>query len=88
MSQRFEDRCIVVTGGASGIGEACARRLASEGSRIVVADIAIDANANYFLEISVAIIDRISDACAARNCELVVMAFGKFIRPASRDMQL
>ena len=52
------------------------------------ADITIDANANYFLEISVAIIDRISDACAARNCELVVMAFGKFIRPASRDMQL
>ena len=43
MSQRFEDRCIVVTGGASGIGEACARRFASEGARIVVADIAIDA---------------------------------------------
>ena len=30
----------IVTGGASGIGEACARQLAAAGSRVVVADIA------------------------------------------------
>lgn len=35
----FTDKVCVVTGGASGIGEAMVRELASEGARIVVADI-------------------------------------------------
>lgn len=30
---------IIVTGGASGIGEACARRLAADGERVIVADV-------------------------------------------------
>jgi NAD(P)-dependent dehydrogenase (short-subunit alcohol dehydrogenase family) len=38
---RVEDRCVVVTGAASGIGAALARRFAVEGARaVVVADIA------------------------------------------------
>jgi len=37
--RRFEDRVAVVTGGASGIGEACARRFAAEGAAVVVADV-------------------------------------------------
>jgi NAD(P)-dependent dehydrogenase (short-subunit alcohol dehydrogenase family) len=37
--RRLEDRVAVITGGASGIGRATARRLASEGARVVVADI-------------------------------------------------
>ncbi len=37
--QRLSDRVAVVTGGASGIGLATARRLAAEGARVVVADI-------------------------------------------------
>ncbi|MFC5179740.1 3-oxoacyl-ACP reductase [Actinomadura harenae] len=37
--QRFEDRVAVVTGGASGIGLATARRLASEGAKVVIADL-------------------------------------------------
>jgi NAD(P)-dependent dehydrogenase (short-subunit alcohol dehydrogenase family) len=37
--QRFEGRTVVITGGGSGIGLATARRLASEGARVVVADI-------------------------------------------------
>lgn len=36
---RFQDRVAIVTGAASGIGLATARRLASEGARVVVADL-------------------------------------------------
>ena len=35
----FEGSSSIVTGGASGIGEACARQLAAAGSRVVIADI-------------------------------------------------
>jgi NAD(P)-dependent dehydrogenase (short-subunit alcohol dehydrogenase family) len=38
-SARLRDRAAVVTGGASGIGAACAQRLAAEGACVVVADI-------------------------------------------------
>jgi len=37
--QRFGQKVAVVTGGGSGIGEACARRLSSEGASVVVADV-------------------------------------------------
>jgi NAD(P)-dependent dehydrogenase (short-subunit alcohol dehydrogenase family) len=37
---RIQDKCVVVTGGASGIGAALARRFAAEGARgVVVADV-------------------------------------------------
>ncbi|EKE76581.1 MULTISPECIES: SDR family NAD(P)-dependent oxidoreductase [Oceanibaculum] len=39
MSHTLEGRVAVVTGGASGIGEACARDLAARGARLVIADI-------------------------------------------------
>jgi NAD(P)-dependent dehydrogenase (short-subunit alcohol dehydrogenase family) len=34
-----QDRVVIVTGGAQGIGEACVRRFASEGARVVAADV-------------------------------------------------
>ncbi|WP_221739967.1 MULTISPECIES: SDR family NAD(P)-dependent oxidoreductase [Stutzerimonas] len=37
-SERFQGRVAIVTGGASGIGEATCRRLVAEGGRVVVAD--------------------------------------------------
>jgi meso-butanediol dehydrogenase/(S,S)-butanediol dehydrogenase/diacetyl reductase len=39
MAERFEDQVVLITGAASGIGAATARRFASEGARVVVADI-------------------------------------------------
>jgi NAD(P)-dependent dehydrogenase (short-subunit alcohol dehydrogenase family) len=38
MNERFANRVAIVTGGASGIGEAIARRIAQEGGQVVVFD--------------------------------------------------
>ena len=39
MRARLQDRVAIVTGGASGIGEATARRFVDEGALVVVADL-------------------------------------------------
>ena len=39
MGENLAGRVAVVTGGASGIGEACATRLAADGATVVVADL-------------------------------------------------
>ena len=40
---RVQDRVVVVTGGAGGIGAAACRAIAEEGGRVVVADLSADA---------------------------------------------
>ncbi len=36
---RFDNKTVIVTGGAKGIGRACAERFAEEGARVVIADV-------------------------------------------------
>lgn len=36
---RFQDKVVIVTGGAKGIGAACIERFADEGARVIIADI-------------------------------------------------
>ncbi|MGY4314953.1 SDR family NAD(P)-dependent oxidoreductase [Bradyrhizobium sp. JR3.5] len=38
MDERFQERAIITTGGASGIGEARARRFAAEGAKVALVD--------------------------------------------------
>src|SRR5690349_24267596 len=45
MGENLAGRVAVITGGASGIGEACAVRLAADGAAVVVADLNADAAA-------------------------------------------
>lgn len=40
---RFQNKIAVITGGASGIGESVARRLAAEGAKVVIADFNLEA---------------------------------------------
>jgi NAD(P)-dependent dehydrogenase (short-subunit alcohol dehydrogenase family) len=50
----FEDKVALVTGGASGIGEACAKHIAAEGSAVVVADLDEHGGARVVAEIEAA----------------------------------
>jgi NAD(P)-dependent dehydrogenase (short-subunit alcohol dehydrogenase family) len=49
---RLSGRTAVITGGASGIGLASARRLASEGARVVIADLAAEAGKRAASEVN------------------------------------
>jgi len=40
---QFTDGCFLITGGASGLGAACARRFVAQGASVVVADLDIAA---------------------------------------------
>jgi NAD(P)-dependent dehydrogenase (short-subunit alcohol dehydrogenase family) len=48
---RLDGKVAVITGAASGIGRASARRFASEGARVVVADVAVDEGEQLATEI-------------------------------------
>jgi meso-butanediol dehydrogenase/(S,S)-butanediol dehydrogenase/diacetyl reductase len=48
---RLADKVVLITGGASGIGEACARTYAREGGKVVVADVNVEGGERVVAEI-------------------------------------
>jgi NAD(P)-dependent dehydrogenase (short-subunit alcohol dehydrogenase family) len=54
MSKRFQDKVVIVTGAAQGIGEAYAKALGAEGAAVVVADLNDDSGERVAKEIEAA----------------------------------
>ncbi len=77
---RFQDKSVVVTGGASGFGEAIAEKFAGEGASVVVADLDFDGAQAVAESLPHAVAFEIDVADEAMNEALVahtVAAFGK-----------
>ncbi|HEY4914161.1 MAG TPA: SDR family NAD(P)-dependent oxidoreductase [Candidatus Dormibacteraeota bacterium] len=82
--KRFEDKVAIVTGGASGIGQATARRLAGEGAAVVIADVNGEGAGGVARSISegggraIALQVDVTDAPGVRAMtEQAIAAFGK-----------
>ena len=72
MSGRIEGQVAVITGGASGIGLACARRFVAEGARVVIADRNPDALAAAASELGEAVVTEQIDVTIEADVERMV----------------
>lgn len=77
---RFADRVVLVTGGASGIGAASARRFVAEGARVLITDVDVDRGAAHAREVGSACRfiehDVTDEAAWEAACRAAVEAFG------------
>jgi len=80
----MSDKVAVITGGASGIGRACARRFAAEGARVVLGDINVDAAVEAAAEIEgsggTAHAVRLDASAPADNVAMIETAVEKYGR--------
>jgi len=77
---RFEGRCAIVTGGASGLGKASAARIVAEGGKVVLWDLNADALAAAKDEVgavAVVALDVSDQAAVATAAKASVEALGK-----------
>ena len=71
---RVQGKTAIVTGGASGIGEAVTRLLVAEGAKVVIADINADLGSNLARELgSATLYQRLDATDAASWTELVLL---------------
>ncbi len=81
MTGRLNGKIAVVTGGASGIGAASVRRFATEGARVVIADLQADRAATLVDELGDAVrfaeCDVTDEAAVAAAIELAIDAWGR-----------
>jgi NAD(P)-dependent dehydrogenase (short-subunit alcohol dehydrogenase family) len=81
MTMRLADKVAIITGGASGLGFAYARRFLAEGARVVVADVADPAAAAEKLDAggrALGVVTDVGDAGSVRG--MVDAAFSRFGR--------
>ncbi len=76
---KLEDKVCIVTGGAQGIGEAYARRFATEGAKVVVADVNAEKGGAVAKDVGGAFerVDVSSEADTKRLAQAVVDRFGR-----------
>lgn len=83
-AEQLTDKVAVITGGASGIGRACAQRFAAEGARVVLGDINVDAAVAAAADIEAAggtaHAVRLDAATPADNVEMIETAVAKYGR--------
>jgi NAD(P)-dependent dehydrogenase (short-subunit alcohol dehydrogenase family) len=76
--RRFDGRVAVVTGGASGIGEATARRFAAEGADVVVADVDDERGRSVVAAIG-------AEQAVYVHCDVAVMADWQHLRETAME---
>lgn len=84
MSDRLTGKTVVITGGASGIGEGMARGMAAEGANVVIADLNLPAGESLAASIvaagghAIAVLVDVADrASVSRGIEVAVSTFGQ-----------
>lgn len=79
--RRFQDKVVLITGAASGIGEGAARRFAAEGATLVLCDVDGDALASVAAGLDGDVETRVTDVRDPAACDaLVAQAIARFGR--------